>query len=223
MQTIENITLKNFDGIFEIIHLFESTSKITCKLMNAKSLGFYSNVVIKRIEEDNVFRIILTPFKATSSSRFFAMKTQKIECLEIEIDGNHFKIENALIVSVEESLGYNSKNAKITVQFNELIKIQNSTDFHFQRLIIPSEKDIFFPFFFEDIKSYKIKDKLRGGLIHILVDSYNLEIFQHNIEISSTKNNYLIIDSTNEMCLEVFQNYVYSILIGFGYQYVRQS
>ena len=78
-------------------------------------------------------------------------------------------------------------------------------------------KKIFFPFFFEDIKSYKIKDKLRGGLIHILVDSYNLEIFQHNIEISSTKKNYLIIDSTNEMCLEVFQNYVYSILIGFGY------
>ena len=116
-------------------------------LFRSKSLGFYNEVVIQKIEVDNVFKIILTLFKTTNSTHFFEMETQKIEYLAIEIDGNHFKIENALVVGVEESFGCNSKNAQLTAQFNELIKIQNSADFHLQRLILPCEKDILSIFF----------------------------------------------------------------------------
>jgi hypothetical protein len=217
MQTIDNIPLKNFDGLFEIIHLFEDTNKITCKLLNAKPLGFYSRVVIRKIEKNNDFRIVLTISKTTNSVRFWGMETEKIEYLIIEIKGNHFKIENAFICNIEESFGTNFKNAKVTAQFNELIKIQNNVDFHFQRLIIPCEKDIFFPFYFEDARGYKTEEKVIMGLIPLLIDSQNFETFKHIKEISSIKRSYLIIDSINEMTLEVFQNYVYSILIGFGY------
>lgn len=218
METIDNIPFKDFNGLFEIIHLFEGTNKIACKLLNAKSLGFYSNVVIRKIEKDNDFRIVLTNSKTTSSVRFWGIgETKKIEYLAIEINGNHFKIENAFVVNIEESFGANSKNAKVTAQFNELIKIQNNTDFHFQRLIIPCEKDIFFRFYFEDVIGYKTKEKAIMGLVPILIDSQNFDIFKHIIEISSIKRNYLIIDSTDEMTLEIFQNHVYSILIGFGF------
>ena len=217
MQIIDNIPEKDFDGLFEIIHLFEGIKRLTCKLLNAKSLGFYSKVIIRKTEKDNDFTVVLTVSKTTSSISFWGMETKKIEYLEIDINGNQFKIENAFITNIEDSFGANFKNARVTAQFNKLTKIQNNTDFHFQRLIIPCEKDIFFPFYFEDARGYKTKEKVTIGLISILIDSQNFEIFKHIKEISSIKRSYLIIDSTNKNTLELFQNCAYSILIGFGY------
>jgi hypothetical protein len=217
MQTKDNIPLKDFDGLFEIIHLFEGKKKIICKLLNAKNLGFYSRAIIRKGEKGNDFRIDLTIPKSMSSAAFFGLKTKKIEYLAVELEGQIYKIKNAIIVGVSESFGSNSKNAKVTAQFNELIKIQNNIDFHFQRLIIPCEKDIFFPFYSDDTICYKVKRKTILGLLQIEVNSFNFDIVKYTIEIPSAKKFYLIVDSVNEMPLDDFQNYAYSILMGFGY------
>lgn len=217
MQTIDNIPVKDFDGLFEIIHLFEGRKKITCKLLNAKSLGFYSKAIIIKIEKSNDFRIDLTISKSTSIADFFGLKTERIENLTVKLEGQIYRIENAIVVGAFEAFGSNSKNAKVTAQFNKLVRIQNNTDFHFQRLIIPCEKDIFLPFYSDDIICYKVKRNTILGLLQIEVDSLSFDIVKYMIEVSSTKTFYLIIDSDNEMPLEDFQNYAYSILMGFGY------
>ena len=208
MQTIENITLKNFDGIFEIIHLFESTNKITCKLLNAKNMGFYSKAMLSRVK--NHFEIEFTILK--NLSPFSDRNLGKMEDFELEMQGQKYLIEDAYIISNN----INSKSAKVKTQFYKFQNYEcNNLDSHSHLLILPSEKDIFFPFYLEDIMVYKTEIQSILGLSTIVLNAHNFDIFKHNI--SSTKKSYLIIDSHDEMTFEAFQNYAYSILMGFGY------
>jgi hypothetical protein len=209
MQITKKMPLKDLDGLFGIIHLFEGTNKITCKLLDAKSLGFYSKVILSRI--NNNFTVELTVLK--NLSPFFDRDLGKMEKFELEMQGVQYLIKDAHIVSNSVKPNY----TKVIAKFYKFSKSQNNTGFHFQRLILPCEKDIFFPFYVENTMCYKTKNASILGLLTIEIDSYNFDIFRYTIEIDSKKKFYLIIDSANEMTLEVFQNYAYSILMGFGY------
>jgi hypothetical protein len=209
MQTIDNIPLKDFDGLFEIIHLFEGTKKITCKLLNAKNMGFYSKVILSRVK--NNFIVELTVLKKLSP--FFDRDSGKMEDFELEIQGIQYLIEDAHIIS--NSIRPN--HTKIIAKFYKFFKSQNNTDVHFQRLILPCENDIFFLFYVENTMCYKTKIESILGLLPIEIDSHNFDIFKYTIKTSSTEKFYLIIDSADEMEFEIFQNYAYSILMGFGY------
>lgn len=207
MQTIDNTPLKDFEELFEIIHLFESTNKITCKLLNGKSLGFYSKVILSRIK--NNFIVELTVLKTLSP--FFHRDFGKMEDFELEIKGIQYLIKDAHIVSNN----IRPTSTKVTVKFYEFQKYKSNLDYFSHILILPSEEDIFFPFYLENIMCYKTNTQSILGLSTVMLDSYNFDIFRYNI--SSSKKNYLIIDSANEMTLEVFQKYAFSILMGFGY------
>jgi hypothetical protein len=207
MQTIDNIPLKDFDGLFEIIHSLEGTNKITCKLLNAKFLGFYNKAILSRVK--NNFIVELTVLKKLSP--FFDRDLGKMEDFELEIQGIQYLIEDAYIIS--NSIKSNS--TKVTVKFYEFQKYKSNLDYFSHLLILPSEKDIFFPFYLEDVKIYKTGTQSILGISTVTIHSYNFDIFRYNI--TSTKRNYLMIDSANEMTFEVFQNYAYSILMGFGY------
>jgi hypothetical protein len=207
MQTIDNIPLKDFDGLFEIIHLFEGTNKITCRLLNAKSLGFYSTAILSRIK--NNFTVELTVLK--NLSPFFDRDLGKMENFELEVQGVQYLIEDAHIISNS----IRPTSTKVTVKFYELQKYKSNLDYFSHLLILPSEKDVFFPFYLEDASVYKTGIHNILGLSTVILNSYSFDIFRYSMP--STKRNYLMIDSDNKMTLEDFRNYAYSILMGFGY------
>ena len=209
MQTIDNIPLNDFGGLFEIIQLFEGTKRITCKLLNAKSLGFYSKAILSRVKND--FIVELTILR--NLRPFSNIELDKMEDFELEVKGQQYLIENAHIIHKSIT----SNRTRVTAQFYKFQKCKSNLDFLFQRLVLPCEKDVFFPFYLEDTRSYKVKSRSILGLLSITVDSYTFDIIKYIVEASSTKTFYIVIDSTNDITLEVFQNYAYSILIGFGY------
>lgn len=205
MQTIDNIPLKNFDGLFEVIHLFEGSNKTTCKLLNAKSLGFYSKAILSRIK--NNFIVELTVLK--NLSPFPIRDLGKMENFDLEINGQQYRIEGADIIS--NIIKSNSTN--VTVKFYEFQKNKKNSDAHTHLLILPLEEEIFFPFYLEDTRSYKTKERCIMGLISCTIDSFDFDF----MIFSKEKKYYLIVDSTYKMDFAVFQNYAYSILMGFGY------
>ena len=210
MQTIDNTPLKDFEGLFEIIHLFESTNKITCKLLNGKSLGFYGKAILSRIK--NNFTVELTVLK--NLSPFFDRDFGKIEDFELQIQGIQYLIKDAHIISNSiKSNSIKSNSTKVTVKFYTFQKNKSNFDYFSHLLILPSAEDISFPFYLEDTLSYKTKERCIMGLVSCTIDSFNFDLFIFSKEGKC----YLAVDSTNEMELTIFQNYAYSILIGFGY------
>lgn len=211
MHKLENTPLKDFDGLFEILDIFESTNKITCKLLNAKDMGFYSKAIIYKIINSRLLTIELTPLRKNALS--FVTHKNKIESFELEIKGLRFKTEKISIVQAN----YSKNSAKIVVNIYGLIKSKENTSIYRQRLILPCQEDISLHFHFENLIGYKIKEYRNINLISCIIDTFHFDIFIVSQEINKLKKYYLIVDSQIEIEFTRFQDNAYSILIGFGY------